>query len=302
MSSERSHARRSRRARDRGTALPRLTDRLTLGSRAAPPISPFCLGAVDHPDTVLAAFDAGINFFFLSADMHWPYYGAARAGLRSLFARGSEVRSRVVVGVVSYVTQPEFCWTPFEEVIAAVPGLDHIDVTIAGGAYGHEFGARLPVYRSHVESGHVGARAIGASFHDRGAAANAVSAGTVDIAFIRYNPGHVGARSDVFPHVGPHTPTRVYGFTSLDGVVDAPRLAALGLGEEYWCPDPTDYYRFALTRPEMDGVLCSLASPAQVEALASALERGALTDEEETYLTDLARLDRAAERGTRQPA
>src|SRR5438105_15757078 len=35
-----------------------------------------------RPDTVLRAFDRGMNFFFVTADMHWPYYEGMRQGQR----------------------------------------------------------------------------------------------------------------------------------------------------------------------------------------------------------------------------
>ncbi|MBK9963386.1 MAG: hypothetical protein IPP07_00210 [Holophagales bacterium] len=254
-------------------------------------MSPLCLGAVRSPDTVLAAFDAGINFFFVTADMHWPLYEGLRQGLSRLFARRRGIRDEVVVAATAYVSQPEFCWMPFEEVLAAVPGLKRIDVTVAGGAYGHEIGTRLAVYREHLATGHVGVRAIGASFHDRIAAAESVRAGSVDIAYVRYNPSHTGARRDVFPHVPDERRTPLYGFTSLSRVVGRARCCELGLGSDYWHPSPVDYYRFALTPPEMDGLLCAPQTPREVASLCRALERGPLDEEEESYLVDLAALD-----------
>ena len=67
--------------------------------------------------------DAGINFFFLTADMHWPYYEASRRGLEQLFARQPSVRQHVVVAAACYPTQPEFCAMPFAEVVESVRGL-----------------------------------------------------------------------------------------------------------------------------------------------------------------------------------
>ena len=121
---------------------------MTLG-RAGLRVSPFCLGRVETPDTVLAAFDAGINFFFVSADMHWPRYEALRQGMARLFRRRRGIRDDIVVAAVAYATQPEFSWFPFEEVVEAVPGLKRVDVTVAGGAYGYELPRRLPQYREH---------------------------------------------------------------------------------------------------------------------------------------------------------
>src|SRR4051794_17516387 len=120
------------------SVLPQPTDRRVLGA-AGQGVSPICIGHVDDPDVILAAFDAGINFFFLSADMHWPLYEASRRGLELLFARRGDVRERVIVGVASYVTQPIFCHLPFLEVLGAVKGLEHIDLTIMAGSYGGDF-------------------------------------------------------------------------------------------------------------------------------------------------------------------
>src|SRR3954451_19121946 len=115
-------------------SLPRLQDRLALGDHGLL-VSPFCLGMVGSPETVCAAFDAGINFFFVTADMHWPLYDQARRGLTDLLARGHGIRDQVVVAGVCYPTQPDFCSMPFAELVAAVPGLQTLDVLLAGGAY-----------------------------------------------------------------------------------------------------------------------------------------------------------------------
>ena len=128
--------------------LPALTDRYPPAGTPAPrqPLLPRQPSATRM--TVLAAYDAGINFFFLTADMHWPIYETLRRGLELLFARGASVRDSVVVSVVSYVTQPEFCYAPFVEATRAVRGMDRVDLSIIGGAYGGELLVRLREYRS----------------------------------------------------------------------------------------------------------------------------------------------------------
>ena len=269
--------------------LPRPADRLALG-RSGLTVSPFCLGQVRDPATVLAAFDAGINFFFVTADMHWPLYQELRRGLAQLVARRRGIRDEIVVAAVVYATQPEFCWFPFSEVVAAIPGVKRLDVTVAGGAYGYELHRRLPQYRLHVHSKHVGARATGVSFHDRLAARRAVKASSIDIAFVRYNASHPGARRDVYRHLPVRHRTLLYGFTNTFGFVPRRRIRALGLSSDFWQPVVTDHYRFALTPPQVNGVLCSLDTPRQVDALCRAVEQGSLDQEEERYLVDLAML------------
>ena len=179
-------------------ALPRLTDRLALGSEGLR-VSPFGLGMVVDRATVPAAFDTGVNFFFVSADMHWPLYENTRRGLAELLARRGGIRDDMVVAGVCYPTQPEFGTAPFQELVDSVPGLKGLDVLLAGGVYGGEFRARRAVFEEHRQSGFLGNRAVGATFHDRPAARMAMRKRDVEIAFIRYNPGHAGARRDVFP-------------------------------------------------------------------------------------------------------
>ena len=278
------------------TKLPRLADRLALGSGGLR-VSPCCVGMVEDPATIAAAFDLGVNFFFVSSDMHWPLYEAARRGLERLLARGGAVRDEIVVAGVCYPTQPEFCSFPFRELVDAVPGLGRLDVLLAGGAYGSEVGTRLPVYERHREERFLGNRAIGVTFHDRVAAATALQRGGLDIAFVRYNADHASARDDLFPHVPERPRPLLFNFKSTSGFVPPVRMAEIGLvAPDYWQPEVTDHYRFAFTRPQLDGLLVSPRTPREVEGIAAALARGPLTDEEETYLIDVAAVARGAAR------
>ena len=258
--------------------LPRATDRIAIADLNA---SPFCIGMVDNPDTIGAAFDAGINFFFVTADLHWPLYEASRVGLARLLARVP--REQIVVAAAAYVTQPEFCSGPFREVVEAIPGLRVLDVLVAGGAYGNELAARMPVYLDHRRQGFAGARAIGASFHDRRAAVAAINAGELDVAFIRYNSAHPGAQRDVFPLLDAIRRTRVLGFTSTGG-----HGPVTGVDPDVWIPDITDHYRFALSRVGLDGLLCSPTEPHHIAELDAAMERGPLSTEEEEHMIELA--------------
>ena len=262
----------------RRTTLPRPGDRLAIADLN---VSPFCVGMVADPDTIGAAFDAGINFFFVSADMHWPLYEATRVGLARLLARVP--RDQIVVAAAAYVTQREFCSEPFREVLAAVPGLRVLDVLVAGGAYETELAERLPVYIDHRRQGFAGARAIGVSFHDRRAAAAAINGGELDVAFVRYNAAHPGAQRDVFPLLEATRRTRVLGFTSTGG-----HHRVTGIDPDVWIPDITDHYRFALSRVGLDGLLCSPTEPRHIAELVAAIERGPLSLEEEEHMVELA--------------
>jgi hypothetical protein len=248
-------------------------------------VSPYCLGMVDEPDVVLAAFDAGINFFFLTCDMHWPLYEPLRVGLARLLARSSDIRSKIVVGVVSYVAQPPFQSVPFMEAVASVPGLGGADVLILGGVYRADLLPRLEQAHTNVERGLVGARAVGASLHDRVAALQAARYHLVDVGFVRYNPAHPGARSDLFPFLPAKRPL-LYNFKSAHGYVAAERMAELGIPSDEWRPHITDHYRFALAQGGVDGVLCSPRDRSQVSALLTLAGKPTLE-----YLINVAALD-----------
>jgi hypothetical protein len=268
--------------------LPKPTDRLPLGGSGLA-VSPLWLGLVDDPRTVSAAFEAGVNFFFLSADLHWPFYEGVRRGLAQLLRRRG-VRDDIVVGVVTYLSQPGMCWMPLEEALAAVPGLGRVDVSVAGAVHGWDLVRRRDEHDQQRRSGYCGARAIGATFHDRTAALQATAGGLLEIAGIRYNPDHSGARHDVFPFLPARRHTLLYCFNSTVGHVPASRCKELGLAADLWRPHVTDLYRFALTSAALDGLLVAPRTPRQLQGLIDALERGPVSRDEERYLIELARV------------
>lgn len=271
--------------------LPRLTDRQPLG-KSGLRVGPVCLGIVREPETVLAAFDAGINFFFLSVDMHWPLYEGTRRGLEALLARGGGVRDEIVVGVVSYLEQPLFQAFQVQEVINAVAGLERVDLIIAGAVSNPaSLDSRLEPMTYARDLTFRGARAIGASFHDRRQAVKAATLDQLDILYVRYNTVHPGARTDLFPFLPPVRTSRIFNFKSTMFRVTAEMLPGLGIAlPNGWLPDVPDYYRFALSRPELDGILASPGTPEEVEALAVALSKGSLLLEEEEHMVWLSTL------------
>ena len=268
--------------------LPQPADRLRLGP-GTPSVSPICVGYVLEAETYAAAYDAGINFFFLTVDMHWPMYEPARRGLQALLRRVP--RERVVVAAVTYVARREFSAAPFLELLQAIPELGHIDVYVIGGVGMDDLLPRLDTARSLQRAGFAGIRAVAASFHEREAAAFAVEHQLVDLALVRYNAGHAGARRDLFPRVvATKSPPPLYNFKNIPpGIVDDAGWKRLAL-RGYWRPSPTDFYRFALSSTPLAGLLCALETPAHVDALTTALQQGPLDDEEQQYLIDLCKL------------
>lgn len=266
------------------TRLPRPRDRLPLG-RSGLSVSPLCLGLVPVPEIVPAAFDSGVNFFFLTADLHWPLYEGLRRGLELLLARGGGVRDEIVVGVVSYLDQPLFEYVQFNEVLNSVRGLDRVDVVIAGAIPGPaSFTARYHPMHLARASGRWGLAATGASFHDRPTALECLNRDLIDVGFIRYNTSHPGARRDLLPFLGDRRASLVFNFTSMLGRVLPEQFALLGLDRRFWLPKPGDYYRFVLSSPGIDGLLCAPRSVSELQQLFEALEERPLSREEEEYI------------------
>jgi hypothetical protein len=270
------------------TTLPRPTERIRLG-RSAVETSPYCLGWVVDPDTVLAAYDAGVSFFFLPTDFHLGLYRHAIEGLRRLLARGGDIRDRIVVGGVGYIEKPSFFPNTFQELLWLVPELERIDVGVAGAVDDASAG-RVEQVAKLRDRAHLGMRAAGASFHARNAARDAIVGGAIDIAFIRYNPLHAGARDDLFPAIAADRTVTVFNFVNGAGYLDDVAWAAQGLGADYWRPGLADYYRFPLSRPEIDGLLVAPKIPAHVARITEAAEAGPLSEQEQEHMIDLALL------------
>ena len=152
-------------------------------------------------------YEAGVNFFFLSSDLHWPLYEATRKGLANLLASGRAKRDDIVVAACSYLDQPLFGALQFHEVIDAIPGLKRIDVVIAGGvSHPASYYTRLPSLQIGKMFAYRGISAIGASFHDRQCALAAQNANQIDIAYIRCNPAHPGRSRRYLPVPAPRPP------------------------------------------------------------------------------------------------
>jgi hypothetical protein len=196
----------------------------------------------------------------------------------------------VVIAVTAYVGAGIFHGLAFQEVLAAVPELERIDLAIVGGLYANDATSRIATARRHRAERAFGARACGASFHDRPSAIEPINKRQIDAAFIRYNPSHPGAERDLFPSLTRPTRPLIYAFKTAFGCWDGDALTELGLRPNDWRPSPTDYYRFALRLPAIDGLLVSLSGEREVRELSDALARGPLTSDEAQYLQDLTAL------------
>jgi len=123
------------------------------------------------------------------------------------------------------------------------------------------------------------ARAIGASIHDRARAGRLAKDSILDLLMIRYNAAHPGAESDVFPHLASRRPAVVaYTATSWRKLLRRPR------GWKGPVMSAGDCYRWCLSSPHVDVVLCGPRTAAELREDIAAVEKGPLPE------ADLARM------------
>lgn len=128
-------------------------------------------------------------------------------------------------------------------------------------------------------------RALGTSIHDRPRAGRLAVDSPLTMLMIRYNAAHPGAEQDIFPHLAARRPALVaYTATSWRKLLKRP--------SGWTGPVPTagDCYRFCLTNPHVDVVLCSPATLGQLEENLAAVQQGPLSPEDMTWMREFGRV------------
>lgn len=122
-------------------------------------------------------------------------------------------------------------------------------------------------------------RTIGVSIHDRERAGQLVNDSKIELFMLRYNAAHPGAERDVFPHLSARKPAIVaYTATSWRKLLARPRGWSGGV------MTAGDCYRFCLTNRHVDLVLMGPKSIEELDANLDAIEKGALSVEEEKWM------------------
>lgn len=119
-------------------------------------------------------------------------------------------------------------------------------------------------------------RSIGVSIHDRPRAGRLAVDSPLDLLMVRYNAAHPGAEQDIFPRYAIRRPmTIAYTATAWQQLLRAPE------GWDGPAMTPAECYRFCLSSPHVDVVLCGARSGAEIAQNLEALRRGPLEPEEE---------------------
>lgn len=242
-----------------GTGL--MTSRLGIGSTFNAPAR-----------VIEAAFERGINYL---------YWGTVRqpAFARAMVNLSKRHRDELVLSIQSYSQNPATIAGEVEETLRA-SGVDCFDFLLLGNRNEMPGDAYLEVFERLRQAGKV--RFLSLSSHNRPFLPQLLAdyeAGNspYELLMLRYNGVHRGAERDVFPFVPAERRPFIVTYTATrwGHLLDPAKMPP---GEAP--PSARDCYRFSLSHPAVDMVLCGPANAAQMDAAIAALEAGPLADDE----------------------
>lgn len=238
-----------------------LTSRLGIGSSFGAPAQ-----------VIEEAFERGINYLYWGT-IRRPAFGRA---LRNLAKRH---RDELILTVQSYSRSPRLM-VPSVEIALRRAGLESFDFLLLGARNEVPAEGYIEVFERLREQGKV--RFLSLSSHNRPLLPKLFDAyqqgrSPYDLFMLRYNAVHRGAENDVFPFVPeqPRPGIVAYTATRWGHLLDPKKMPA---GETP--VTARDCYRFALSHPAVDVVLCGPADAEQMNEAISALDRGPLEPEE----------------------
>jgi aryl-alcohol dehydrogenase-like predicted oxidoreductase len=212
-----------------------------------------------------AFHEHGVNVF---------YWGSIRrAGMREAVRRLARAdRDRIVVALQSYDRSGVFLKPMFERGCHAL-GLDRADLLILGWHQSRPSSRILDAALDLKSRGRV--RFLALSGHHRPLIGELAAdpAQPFDVLLFRYNAVHRGAETEILPRLGGEgrPGTVAYTATCWGRLLDPKRMP---LGEPP--PRAADCYRFALSDPRVDAVLCGPKDDGELDEAVRTLDLGPL--------------------------
>ena len=218
------------------------------------------------------AFHRGINYL---------YWGTVRQPdfARAMVNLAKQHRDELILTIQSYSNDPTTIESEVDEALKAA-GLESFEFLLLGNRNEVPGDGYVEVFERLRDRGKV--RFMSLSSHNRPMLPKLLKAYTdgrspYELLMLRYNGVHRGAEKDVFPCVpetgGPFICT--YTATRWGHLLDPEKMPA---GEEP--PSARDCYRYSLSQPAIDMVLCGPANAEQMNLAIEALERGPLDPDE----------------------
>ena len=228
------------------------------------------------PAFIEEAVDQGVNYL---------YWGSIRRRAFGRAIRNVARRNRegLVLTVQSY-TRVAALLAPSIEMALRRAGIEYFDFLLLGMWNKPPGLALIEAARSLLEKGKV--RHLMLSTHNRPSLHDhfrrfEAKESPFDAFMLRYNAVHRGAEHDVFPHLpdSPRPGVVAYTATRWGHLLDAKKMPP---GEKP--PPARDCYRFALSHPAVDLVLCGPANREQMQEALRALDAGPLEAEEIAHM------------------
>ena len=239
----------------------RRVSRLGIGSSFGAPAS-----------VIEEAVDHGVNYLYWGT-IRRPAFGRA---MRNLARRH---RDELVLTVQSYSRLPALIG-PSVDVALLRSGVGYFDILLLGAQNQNPGEAFVEAFERLREQGKV--RFLALSTHNRPMlpalfSKDSEAESRFDVAMLRYNAVHRGAEQDVFPFLPSERRPGVIAYTATrwGHLLDPAKMPE---GESP--PEASDCYRFALSPPAVDLVLCGPADRAQMQEALRTLERGPLDPDE----------------------
>jgi len=227
----------------------------------------------DAPARVIEeAFERGINYLYWGS-IRQPEFARAMVNL------ARRHREELILTVQSYSHEPESIEGEVEEALRKA-GLEHFDFLLLGNRLEVPGDSYIEAFERLRDRGMV--RYMSISSHNRPMLPELLASYEqgncpYELLMFRYNAVHRGAEKDVFPFVraaaGPLMAT--YTATRWGDLLDASKMPP---GEQP--VSARDCYRYTLSHPSVDMVICGPANAEQMNEAISALEAGPLQSEE----------------------
>jgi aryl-alcohol dehydrogenase-like predicted oxidoreductase len=238
------------------------------GLRVAPLGLSAGYGVGEHD--VERAIERGVNYLYWST----PRRGGFGRALKRAVARG---RERLVTVVQSYTRAGFFMRWSLERALRQL-GTDYTDILLLGWWNALPPPRILDAAIRLKESGK--ARHLMISCHHRPSFEVMAREPALGAFMVRYNAGNPGAEEDVFPRLPSPRPGVVAYTATRWGQLPNPKRTPPGEPT----PRGSDCYRFCLSHPSVDVVLCGPRDAAELDEAMSALDRGPMSADELAWM------------------
>jgi aryl-alcohol dehydrogenase-like predicted oxidoreductase len=211
--------------------------------------------------------------------LNYLYWGSQRRpGFGQAVKRAAARRREDLAIVVQSYTRAAMLMRPSLERALRALGTDYADVLLLGWWNDVPPERILDAATRLREAGKV--KTVMISCHHRPSFERIARHPAVGAIMLRYNAAHPGAEKDVFPLLPVPRPGVVAYTATRWGQLLNPRLVPQGEPT----PRASDCYRFALSNPNVDLVLCGPKNGAELDEAMAALDRGPLDASEMAWM------------------